>query len=190
MAARYAVDLSCCSVEGVHLSVPTPPNLLLAAYLSLNCTLQPAMAWLRYTNVPAYACRQEAEYCTLCSSLPGNYRSSRPACVWRLNDPASFLTLPPQRHMWWIAGARLNIAHCALHCPKVLNPDSPAIVWADEQAPTELKYVSWAQLQQRSMHVAACVAAQYQPGKPMIYVSTQLVLKCSHLTTLCNPAIN
>eukprot|EP00879_Flechtneria_rotunda_P025314 GHRR01026892.1.p1 GENE.GHRR01026892.1~~GHRR01026892.1.p1 ORF type:complete len:237 (+),score=54.78 GHRR01026892.1:150-860(+) len=90
----------------------------------------------------------------------------------------------------WLPGARLNIAHCALHCPKVLNPDSPAIVWADEQAPTELKYVSWAQLQQRSMHVAACVAAQYQPGKPMIYVSTQLVLKCSHLTTLCNPAIN
>eukprot|EP00879_Flechtneria_rotunda_P024186 GHRR01025634.1.p1 GENE.GHRR01025634.1~~GHRR01025634.1.p1 ORF type:complete len:660 (+),score=213.05 GHRR01025634.1:617-2596(+) len=64
----------------------------------------------------------------------------------------------------WLPGARLNIAHCALHCPKVLNPDSPAIVWADEQAPTELKYVSWAQLQQRSMHVAACVAAQYQPG--------------------------
>jgi flavin-binding protein dodecin len=31
-----------------------------------------------------------------------------------------------------------------------------------------LQHVSWAELQQRCMHVAACVAAKYKPGKGLI----------------------
>ncbi|WIA40404.1 hypothetical protein OEZ86_013761 [Tetradesmus obliquus] len=64
----------------------------------------------------------------------------------------------------WLPGARLNIAACALHSPRAPSPSSPAITWADEGAPTQLQHVSWAELRQRCMQVAACVAAKYQPG--------------------------
>ncbi|KAF6258505.1 hypothetical protein COO60DRAFT_1639067 [Scenedesmus sp. NREL 46B-D3] len=64
----------------------------------------------------------------------------------------------------WLPGARLNIAACALTSPRAPGPDSPAIIWADEGAPTQLQRVSRAELQQRCMHVAACVAAKYKPG--------------------------
>lgn len=62
------------------------------------------------------------------------------------------------------AGARLNIAACALHSPRAPSPSSPAITWADEGAPTQLQHISWDELRQRCMQVAACVAAKYQPG--------------------------
>eukprot|EP00878_Enallax_costatus_P004979 GHUV01005236.1.p1 GENE.GHUV01005236.1~~GHUV01005236.1.p1 ORF type:complete len:456 (+),score=84.21 GHUV01005236.1:211-1578(+) len=64
----------------------------------------------------------------------------------------------------WLPGAQLNIAACALDCPKVRDPAASAVTWAAEGSPQQLHHVSWAELRQRCYHVAQCIAAKYQPG--------------------------
>lgn len=83
----------------------------------------------------------------------------------------------------YCAGARLNIAACALHSPRAPSPSSPAITWADEGAPTQLQHISWDELRQRCMQVAACVAAKYQPGVDLCVWHAWQQLLC---ITACN----
>lgn len=64
----------------------------------------------------------------------------------------------------WLPGARLNIAHAALHCPRAL-PGRPALVWADEGRPRELRSVQLPELRAASEHAAACLATLFKPGK-------------------------
>jgi hypothetical protein len=62
----------------------------------------------------------------------------------------------------WLPGARLNIAECAL---TGRDPDSPAVVWADESDPGTLHSWTYAQLADRSAHIAEGLRAMgMQPG--------------------------
>lgn len=62
----------------------------------------------------------------------------------------------------WLPGARLNIAECAL---SGRDPDRPALVWADEAAPTQLHTWTLSQLAARSGHVAKGLRAMgLRPG--------------------------
>lgn len=73
---------------------------------------------------------------------------------------------PPLVHtclcLW--PGARLSIAHAALHSPLAPRPDAPAVLWAAEGAPTQLQALSWAELRERCDAAAAAIAAAFQPG--------------------------
>ena len=62
----------------------------------------------------------------------------------------------------WLPGARLNIGACALGCR---DPDAPALLWAEEEAPTAVNTVTLGQLRRQSEQVAAALQARnLQPG--------------------------
>ncbi|KAI8464379.1 MAG: hypothetical protein J3K34DRAFT_388561 [Monoraphidium minutum] len=63
----------------------------------------------------------------------------------------------------WLPGARLNIAEAALSCPRA-PPDAPAVLWAPEGRPRDVRAVSRAELRQRCHHVASCISARFRPG--------------------------
>lgn len=68
----------------------------------------------------------------------------------------------------FLASRRCPAEQAHLPAPAAAGPDRdrPAIVWADEAAPTELHSLSLGQLAQRSAHVAEALrAAGLQPGK-------------------------
>jgi acyl-coenzyme A synthetase/AMP-(fatty) acid ligase len=61
-------------------------------------------------------------------------------------------------------GARLNIAWSAVAGPRAGAAGAPAILWAAEAEPTRLQSVTWEQLRERCLRVAARVAAAHSPG--------------------------
>lgn len=64
--------------------------------------------------------------------------------------------------MRWLPGARLNIAESAL-CMR--DPDAPAMLWADEDAPDVVHSMTLGELRQRAQHFAAALsAAGHSPG--------------------------
>ncbi len=63
----------------------------------------------------------------------------------------------------WLPGARLNVAHAALHCP-LAPPGAPALLWARDGAPTRLHAVGREELRRRVEQVAASVRQRFKPG--------------------------
>ncbi|KAK2078865.1 hypothetical protein QBZ16_002555 [Prototheca wickerhamii] len=62
----------------------------------------------------------------------------------------------------WFPDARLNIAECAL---SGRDPDRPALVWADEASPEDVRTVTLGELSRRAWHVCAAIrAAGHAPG--------------------------
>lgn len=62
----------------------------------------------------------------------------------------------------WFPDARLNIAECAL---SGRDPDRPALVWADEASPEDVRTVTLGELSRRAWHVSAAIrAAGHAPG--------------------------
>ena len=62
----------------------------------------------------------------------------------------------------WLPGARLNIADCAL---RGWDPDAPALVWAAEGAPQDLRTLTLDQLRRRAYAVATSLrSCGYHPG--------------------------
>ncbi|KAL4458600.1 hypothetical protein ABPG75_013465 [Micractinium tetrahymenae] len=151
-------------------------------------TLGPPPAW-----VPTAEGMADTNVARFMASWQGDatwkeLRSGRPGADWGLLQRISFSNpeafwppvlrrlgvrfhTPPHRVLEqspdpdgcrWLPGACLNIAECAL---TGRDPDRPAIVWADEAAPTRLRSMSLGELARRSAHVAdALRAAGLHPG--------------------------
>lgn len=62
----------------------------------------------------------------------------------------------------WLPGAQLNIAESAL-C--VRDQDAPALLWAEEEAPDQIRALTLGELRLRAQRFAAALrAAGYTPG--------------------------
>ncbi|KAL4458608.1 hypothetical protein ABPG75_013473 [Micractinium tetrahymenae] len=151
-------------------------------------TLGPPPAW-----VPTAESMAATNAARFMATWPGDapwqeLRTGDPAADWPLVQRLSFSSpeafwphllrhlsmrfhTPPLRMLeWhddpdscrWLPRARFNIAECALTGH---DPDRPAVVWADEAAPTVLRSMRLGELARRSAHVAdALRAAGLHPG--------------------------
>lgn len=63
----------------------------------------------------------------------------------------------------WLPGARLNIAHAALNSARA-PPGAPALLWAAEGRPRDVRAISREEMRGRCLHVASCISARFRPG--------------------------
>ncbi|MEW5299974.1 MAG: hypothetical protein WDW36_002940 [Sanguina aurantia] len=69
----------------------------------------------------------------------------------------------------WFPGARLNIAHCALHSQRAV-PCCPAMVWAEQDSPSVLHAMSIEQLRASVAQTAGSVLQLFKPGDALAMV--------------------
>eukprot|EP00798_Chlamydomonas_sp_ICE-L_P028927 gene28927-32120_t len=79
-------------------------------------------------------------------------------------NAARFLATFKPDQCRWLPGCRMNIAHCALHSPRAL-PHKPALLYAEEGTPEQLREVSMDELRANSLKVAAGIRALLNPGE-------------------------
>ena len=122
-------------------------------------TGRPAADW---PLLQRFSCRNpEAFWAALLMKELGVAFDAPPRCIL----DAALPDAPPDSCVW-LPGARLNIADAALRCPRA-PPGSPAIVWAAEGAPRDVRAVGRAELRRRCLRVAARVAARFPPGSAL-----------------------
>lgn len=84
-------------------------------------------------------------------------------CVCRVLRMDSGKQPSPDRCRWF-PGARLNIAHCALHSQRAV-PCCPAMVWAEQDSPSVLHAMSIEQLRASVAQTAGSVLQLFKPGR-------------------------